>query len=84
MLFVLNVDDAPLVLSRLNLLAIDVGRFLTTYHSKWQDLVDGVIQCTLIVFELIAVVGVHAQSVSIEFLSHAVLEGHAFAIVSSA
>lgn len=74
---VLHIDDAPSVLSAADLLAIDNDRLLATDNSKGDDVLDCGVGGTLLVIELIVVVGIHADAMESELLLYSLLEGAA-------
>jgi len=71
---VLDVDDAPPVLTSSNLLAAHDDRLLTANNGKGYHLVDAGVSCALLVIKLLVVVWVHLQVMESELLLNTFLE----------
>jgi len=78
MVLVLDIDDAPLVLSASDLLAINNDGFLAADNGEWDDVLDGRIGCSLLIIQLFVVIGIHFQVVESELLLDALFESSAF------
>ncbi len=76
-ILVLDIDDAPSVLSAANLLAINNDRFFAADNGEGDNVLDGSIGRALFIVELIVVVGIHFDVVEVEFLLYSLLEGPA-------
>ena len=74
MIFVLDIDDAPSILSASNLLTIDNNGLFAADYSKWDDVFDSCVCVTLFVVELIVVVGVHSDVVEGELFPDSLLK----------
>ena len=77
MVLVLNVDDAPSVLTTSNQFAVDGDVLLRTHNSEGNKTLDVLCQCALLVVVLVAIVGEHAKVVELELLLYTLLESHA-------
>jgi len=76
--FVLDIDDAPFVLSPADLLATNNDGLFAANDRKGDDVLDCGIGGTLLVVELVIVVRVHLEVVEGELLLDSLFEGSAF------
>lgn len=75
---IFHVDDAPLVLSSTDLLAVNNDGLLASHHGKWDDVLDGRVCGSFLVIQLLVVVWIHLQVVEGKLLLDALLERTAF------
>ena len=75
---ILDVDDAPLVLSASDLLAIDDDRLLTADNRERNDVLDSRIGGTFFVIQLLIVIRVHLEVVEGKLLLDSLLKRSAF------
>ena len=75
---IFDVDDAPLVLSSADLLAVNNDCLLAAHHSKWDDILDSRVCGSFLVIQLFVVIWIHLQVVEGKLLLDALLERTAF------
>lgn len=75
MVFILNIDHTPSILTAADLLAIHDDRLLAADNCEGNDLFDGRIGGALLIIQLIVVVWVHLEVMECKLLLYSLLEG---------
>lgn len=78
MILILDVDDAPTILTSSHLLATDDDGLFASDHSKGDNVLDLSVDGALFVVKLIVVVWVYLEVVEGEFLLYALFESTPF------
>lgn len=78
MFLIFDIDRSPFVPSGLDLTTSDVDGGLRSHDCKGNDVCNCIVQCPLFVLKLFRVVGIHPQTMDLEFLSDPLLESRSF------